>query len=49
MNLLSTDHSLIIRLKGHRDMVIGLANFRKPQDITLPKLLLLPFTAGRKL
>jgi len=35
--------------KGHTDMIIGLANFRKPQDITLPKLLLLPFTAGRKL
>ena len=35
--------------KGHTDMIIGLANFRNPQDITLPKLLLLPFTAGRKL
>jgi sterol desaturase/sphingolipid hydroxylase (fatty acid hydroxylase superfamily) len=35
--------------KGHTEMVIGLANFRNPRDITLPKLLLLPFTAGRML
>ncbi len=34
--------------KGHTDMVIGLANLRNPRDLTLMKLLLLPFSPGRK-
>jgi sterol desaturase/sphingolipid hydroxylase (fatty acid hydroxylase superfamily) len=29
--------------KGHTDMVIGLAQFRDPQKLTLPRLLILPF------
>ena len=29
---------------GHTDMTIGLAQFRKPERLTLPRLLLLPFT-----
>jgi len=34
--------------KGHTDMVIGLANFRNPQGLTLMKLLALPFSSRRK-
>jgi sterol desaturase/sphingolipid hydroxylase (fatty acid hydroxylase superfamily) len=30
--------------KGHMDMVIGLANFREPSKLNLPRLLTLPFT-----
>ena len=30
--------------KGHMDMVIGLANFREPAKLNLPRLLTLPFT-----
>ena len=29
---------------GHTDMVIGLAQFRDPQKLSLPRLLILPFT-----
>jgi sterol desaturase/sphingolipid hydroxylase (fatty acid hydroxylase superfamily) len=29
--------------KGHTDMVIGLAQFRDPQKLSLPRLLILPF------
>ncbi|MFO7965351.1 MAG: sterol desaturase family protein [Desulfobacterales bacterium] len=29
--------------KGHRDMVIGLSQFRDPQKLSLPRLLILPF------
>lgn len=29
--------------KGHADMVIGLSQFRDPQRLTLPRLLILPF------
>jgi sterol desaturase/sphingolipid hydroxylase (fatty acid hydroxylase superfamily) len=29
--------------KGHTDMVIGLSQFRDPQKLTLPRLLILPF------
>lgn len=29
--------------KGHTDMVIGLSQFRDPQRLTLPRLLILPF------
>jgi sterol desaturase/sphingolipid hydroxylase (fatty acid hydroxylase superfamily) len=29
---------------GHTGMTIGLAQFRKPEELTLPRLLLLPFT-----
>lgn len=31
--------------KGHEEMAIGLANYRDPGRLTLPELLLLPFTA----
>jgi len=31
---------------GHTGMTIGLAQFRKPEQITLPRLLLLPFTGN---
>jgi sterol desaturase/sphingolipid hydroxylase (fatty acid hydroxylase superfamily) len=34
---------------GHDNMVIGLANFRDPRGLTLPRLLTLPFVKGRKL
>jgi sterol desaturase/sphingolipid hydroxylase (fatty acid hydroxylase superfamily) len=34
--------------KGHADMAIGLANYRKPQDLTLLNLLALPFSPRRK-
>lgn len=34
--------------RGHDGMVIGMANFRDPGELTLPKLLALPFTAWRK-
>jgi sterol desaturase/sphingolipid hydroxylase (fatty acid hydroxylase superfamily) len=34
---------------GHEDMVIGLANFRDPKALSLPRLLMLPFTGWRKL
>jgi sterol desaturase/sphingolipid hydroxylase (fatty acid hydroxylase superfamily) len=34
---------------GHDNMVIGLANFRDPKALTLPRLLTLPFAKGRKL
>jgi sterol desaturase/sphingolipid hydroxylase (fatty acid hydroxylase superfamily) len=34
--------------KGHAEMVIGLANFRNPRDLTLPRLLALPFSSWRK-
>jgi sterol desaturase/sphingolipid hydroxylase (fatty acid hydroxylase superfamily) len=34
---------------GHDSMVIGLANFRDPRGLTLPRLLTLPFVKGRKL
>ncbi|MDZ7760425.1 MAG: sterol desaturase family protein [Desulfovermiculus sp.] len=30
--------------KGHMDMVIGLSQFRNPQKLSLPRLLILPFT-----
>ncbi len=30
--------------KGHTDMVIGLSQFRDPQKLSLPRLLILPFT-----
>ena len=33
---------------GHDQMVIGLANFRDPKRLSLPKLLTLPFTAWKK-
>jgi sterol desaturase/sphingolipid hydroxylase (fatty acid hydroxylase superfamily) len=29
--------------KGHDDMTIGLSQFRDPQKLTLPRLLVLPF------
>lgn len=29
---------------GHEKMAIGLSQFRKTEDLTLPKLLILPFT-----
>ncbi len=31
---------------GHQAMTIGLAQFRKPEELTLPRLLLLPFTGN---
>ncbi len=31
---------------GHEDMTIGLSQFRQPEALTLPKLLLLPFTGN---
>jgi sterol desaturase/sphingolipid hydroxylase (fatty acid hydroxylase superfamily) len=33
---------------GHTDMVIGLANFRDPKEISFLRLLMLPFTAWKK-
>lgn len=30
--------------KGHTDMVIGLSQFREPRKLSLPRLLILPFT-----
>ncbi|HEX2965187.1 MAG TPA: sterol desaturase family protein [Syntrophorhabdaceae bacterium] len=35
--------------KGHEDMIIGLANFRDPKALSLPRLLLLPFDILKKL
>lgn len=32
-------------LRGHQEMTIGLANYRDPARLTLPRLLALPFTA----
>jgi len=31
---------------GHEKMTIGLSHFRKPEELTLPKLLILPFTGA---
>ena len=34
--------------EGHDNMVIGLANFRDPKGLSLPRLIALPFTSRRK-